>query len=404
MSNDRVKPTINDNHSDSDSLDQRIEALGLGARSQHLSRLLDLCGDPSASLMDFARLIRTDAALAGRLLKIANSVYYAQRGPVTNLDRACVLLGIERLKAFSLGFTLGQAAADRESEFSQRVWGESVFRACLAGELAREACPLFVTEAFIIGLMIDAGQGLMPKLLPGKYRPIAEASLPPAEVFEQELATLPFTHLDAIRSLSRLWKLPELLAEPVAHHHTTPPQDDPTAMGHLRRIAFVAGNTDCRGKLSPMETPPVFPARVEEILGLSTDRIAAAIRRAGTEYTAAATLFQGGCPSITDPADLCARVRHQLAQAIDHMLAHGGGASATVIERFLHDDVAIEVRRTSRNQWTAYLCDARGEHLAQVTFGLDSVRPRFISESLGLTPEEAPVVDQILAHLRARAA
>lgn len=392
MRNDRVKTTINEGQSDSDTLDQRIEALGLGARSQHLSRLLDLCGDPSASLMDFARLIRTDAVLAGRLLKIANSVYYAQRGPVTNLDRACVLLGIERLKAFSLGFTLGLAAADRESEFSQRVWGESVFRACLASELAREACPLFVTEAFIIGLMIDAGQGLMPKLLPGEYRPLAEANLPPAEVFEQELATLPFTHLDVIRSLSRLWKLPELLASPVAQHHTTPRQDDPTAMGHLRRIAFVAGNTDCRGQLSPMETPPVFPARVEEILGLSTDRIAAA------------TLFQGVCQSIPDPPELCARVRHQLAQAIEHMLAHGGGASATIIERFLHDDVAIEVRRNSKNEWTAYLCDARGDHLAQVTFGLDSVRPRFIAESLGLTCEEAPVVDQILAHLRARAA
>lgn len=397
-------PPVGTGRPEPHGLDQRIEKIGLGARSQHLNKLLDLCGDPSASLMDFARVIRTDSSLSGRLLRLANSAFYAQRGPVTNLDRACVLLGIERLKAFSLGFTLGQTVSDRESEFCQRLWGESVFRACLAGELAREACPLFVTEAFIIGLMIDAGQGLMPRLLPVEYQPLVEANLPPAEVFEQELTVLPFTHVDVIVSLGRLWKLPELLARPIAGHHTLPLEDNRTTLGYLGRIAYVVGQTDCRGRLSAEESLPLFPARCEEVIGLTPDRVAAAVQRVGSEYTAAVTLFQGVCQSVPDPSDLCSRVRRQLAQAIDGMLERGGGAPPAPIERFHHAGVVIEVRRGDSGEWTAYLCDARGDHLAQVAFRLDRATPGFIADSLGLAPEQATAADEILTLLRARAA
>ena len=67
------------------------------------ARILELIKDPSSSSNDFAQVIRADQALATRLLKTANSARFAQRGPVTTIDRAVTILGLGRVKTSSLG-------------------------------------------------------------------------------------------------------------------------------------------------------------------------------------------------------------------------------------------------------------------------------------------------------------
>src|SRR5205823_4861273 len=80
-----------------------------------------------------SEIIRADAALAGRVLRLANCAFFAQRQPITNLDRSCVLLGVDRLKSVALGFYLSRAAAgDPRQSLSRRIWGQSVYRACLS--------------------------------------------------------------------------------------------------------------------------------------------------------------------------------------------------------------------------------------------------------------------------------
>jgi HD-like signal output (HDOD) protein len=123
-------------------IDRRLTGLGLPTQPAVAARILALVANPDAGLKQYADVLRHDAALTGRLLRLANSAYFAQIKPVTTIERSCVLLGLERLKAVSLGFYLSRAAAtDPNHVLSRRVWTQSVLRACLAAEMARVTCP-----------------------------------------------------------------------------------------------------------------------------------------------------------------------------------------------------------------------------------------------------------------------
>src|SRR5205085_6937921 len=107
-----------------DRLDRQLDRIGLETQPRVAVRLLELVAREDSQLKDYNEAIRTDAALTGRLLRLANSAYFAQRAPVTKLERALVLLGIQRVKAVSLGFHLCRAAASAGARSVSRAgWG-----------------------------------------------------------------------------------------------------------------------------------------------------------------------------------------------------------------------------------------------------------------------------------------
>jgi HD-like signal output (HDOD) protein len=65
-----------------------------------LPKLMQAINDDETSRRDLARLIATDPALAGNLLRLANSPFYRVRPePVESLDRAVALLGLSGLRS-----------------------------------------------------------------------------------------------------------------------------------------------------------------------------------------------------------------------------------------------------------------------------------------------------------------
>ncbi|MFY7896411.1 MAG: HDOD domain-containing protein, partial [Phycisphaerales bacterium] len=85
-------------------LDRKLDGVGLNSQPEVAIKLLEISRNKNAQLADYAKLIRNDQAVSGRVLRLANSAFFAQRRPVTTIDRACVVLGTDRLKAVSLGF------------------------------------------------------------------------------------------------------------------------------------------------------------------------------------------------------------------------------------------------------------------------------------------------------------
>lgn len=65
-----------------------------------LPKLMQAMNDDETSRRELARIIATDPALAGNLLRLANSPFYRiQREPVESLDRAIALLGLEGMRS-----------------------------------------------------------------------------------------------------------------------------------------------------------------------------------------------------------------------------------------------------------------------------------------------------------------
>lgn len=332
------------------------------------SRIAMLAELGDASLTKFADAIKVDPGLCGRLLKLANSAYFSRGAAVTALDRACVLLGEQRVRAMALGFYISRAGADRQDEpLCREVWGQSVYRACLAASIASASVPTLTSEAFVVGLLLDVGIPLMPSLLGDRYRRLIARGVQPGVLFQVEFEQLPFTHVDVASVLMGKWKLPALLAEPVARHHE--PVDasaGPQGPGEwLRRIAHFTGELSLRADTPGAADDDGAARTAEALLGIPPRRFLDALSQSGAEYDAMMQLFCDVADKSVNIDELLRRVRAQLASALDAAL----GDFSFLAERaadgvFTFGRQTVEISVQPDGSVWAYLRGSHGERLA----------------------------------------
>lgn len=397
-------------------LGERLDRIGVESQPELVAKILELTGNPNAQLQDYARVIKTDPGLSGRLLKLSNSALFAQRRPVTSIDRACLLLGVERLKSISLGFHMSRAAAaackSGVKSLGREVWGQSVMRACIAAELARFSAPQHAAEAFVIGLMMDSGVPLMMRLVGDEYLAMYEQAGTPGRLYRREFETLSFTHVDVVAAMTRKWRLPELLARPIELHHTKPPEikrDEP--LFRLHRVAYVVGLIELgkiEGALDPetiltSQSPGI--ASAARIIGLQSNEVDAVVRRSVTEYGAAIDLFESIAGRLGDVDQLMEMVGMGLVNALDAAVEESVRTeSSRLPERFLVGGRAIEVARESDREAVAFLFDSRGQRLMVHRFPLRDTSADSLLSALGVAPEpgdDSRLVAEFLKRLAA---
>ena len=285
----------------------RLERLELPSPGPVVARILELTTDPTASISQYAAVLRSDPALSGRMLRLCNSVIFGQRNPVTNVDRACVLLGIDRIRSLALGFHLARTTTgDGSEEYSRTVWCQSVFRACLGGELARRLEPMVGAEGFVVGLMLDAGLPLMKRLLGPAFDELWQQRWSPPQHYEAELKYLPFTHQQVVAELCRMWQLPRLISDPISHHHYEP-SSMRTPEGVLARVAHYVGAMRLDPQGFPKSGEPMT-ALAMRLFPLSPDDLASVVRQACIEYEAVCSLFEDFADPLEEPVSLSERI------------------------------------------------------------------------------------------------
>jgi hypothetical protein len=305
----------------------------------------------------------------------------------------------------SLGFFLSRAAAsDPGQRVSRRVWGESVFRGCLAAELARELCPAYGPEAFIVGLLMDAGIPLAHKLIGAPYaKVLSKAGSSPLGLFEAESRTLPFTHVDVMTALTNRWRLPELLARPIHRHHAAPRAGGRDNIVHqLQRVAFYAGAVELGAEHTPQDASPDSEV-AERMLGLDRERLAEAVRRATSEYAAIYDVFRGVAEEIGGIDQMAASVHSQLITVTDRMILGQLSKAAPSSGYFEVCGHRLEVEVDQSGRAVAYLSDQTGRRLLSYAFKPGELSAHGVLEGLGLDPG-AGEADHLETYLRSIAA
>ncbi len=387
-----------------ETLGRRLESMGLRTQPGVAVRVLELASRPDASLTDYARVIRADASIVGRILKLANSAAFAQRQPVTSLDRACVLLGLERLKSIAVGFYLCRAASDPASNgFSGRVWGQSVYRACIAAETARLTLPDLVSEAFVIALIQDAGIQLMPALV-GRdvYADLQRDNPAPQTVFERECESLPFTHVDVITTLASRWQLPGILSGPMSRHHVPPlPGKGTGTPDRLHRIAYFAGSID----LSTTTGGPGCPAAAGNI-GITPEQAADLVQRATQEYRLTSAVFPGA-NTIENLESLAESVQVRLIAALDDAVESLARSSQNAPLDLVVSGQRIQICAAddAPGQGVLYILDDGGERVLSHAFTARQASAESLLRAVAVEPPaERSVLDQITTYLKRLAA
>jgi putative nucleotidyltransferase with HDIG domain len=197
-----------------------------------VARMLDLVDNPKTSTVTLARLIAQDQVLTARILKLANSSFYAFPRRIGTVQLALVVLGFDAVKEMALGLSvLGAFRDESKSEHFHiaRFWQHSVAVGAATRLLARKLGHRQVGEAFVAGLLHDIGKLVLNQYLPKEFATCLSAvnlqGKPPAEA---EMALFGTTHGEVGGWLAERWNLPLALVEAIRHHHfPTQSKDSP---------------------------------------------------------------------------------------------------------------------------------------------------------------------------------
>ena len=190
-------------------------------------RLLELLELPESTARELAEVIETEPALAVRILKLANSSFYGQRGRIASVNRATIVLGAKTVRSLAMAvwtYTLkAQMREADEMRLMMPVLQHGLATGVAAQMLAEKASRAQAEDAFMAGLLHDIGRIALVAELGMRYRddildPAVQASLP---LHDREAAVLGFDHRALGARLMVGWGLPGFLADVAERHHDT---------------------------------------------------------------------------------------------------------------------------------------------------------------------------------------
>lgn len=209
---------------------------------------------PNGSLDFVGRLIATDPVMTGKILQIANSVFFALPRQITNPAEAVLFLGAERVKTLILFAKLfSQFDNSRCPAFSSdQYWRHSMAVAAFASTIARvEGFAANLLEmAFTAGLLHDVGQLLMAANLFQEYdRVLADSRRPNGRIRDVELAAFGVSHGELGACLLASWGLPLPILDAVAWHDC--PSEAEDQLLSVLTVVHAAAAIDNERKLQP---------------------------------------------------------------------------------------------------------------------------------------------------------
>jgi HD-like signal output (HDOD) protein len=135
-------------------------------------KIKDAIQDPESTFQDFAEIIRSDAGLSSRLLRIVNSSFYGLSTSVDSVTHALNILGVDQLGDLALATVVMSKfnGVPKDLVNLDMFWKHNI--AC--GLMVKEIAVLFGetnTEKFyLMGLLHDIGSLVMYKEAPAISR------------------------------------------------------------------------------------------------------------------------------------------------------------------------------------------------------------------------------------------
>ena len=126
-------------------------------------RVRRVLSDPNTTLENVVRVVGSEPALAGRLLRIANSASLNTSGkPITDLRTAINRMGYNMVRSASMSFAMAQIRGNAKragvKHYLDSLWQHSTLVAAFAFVIARSCTKINADEAMLTGMMHGIGK------------------------------------------------------------------------------------------------------------------------------------------------------------------------------------------------------------------------------------------------------
>jgi len=193
-----------------------------------INKIIAVASDKQSTIEELSEAISYDPAMTSKLLKLANSIYYAQKAKVDTIKKAIIVIGFDEI----IGIALGMEILSTFSNISEAkldmnaLWMHSIGVATASKELAQRTYPELTSKIFIPALLHDIGKVIFSVYFTKEYTKLRQFALDnkkPLNFAENAIFKLNHATLSAL--LMKRWKFPQSILVPCRFHHN--PESSP---------------------------------------------------------------------------------------------------------------------------------------------------------------------------------
>jgi len=183
--------------------------------------ILELSRRENATLGEIARVVQTDPALSGRLIKLANTALHAVR-PVVSIQEAVVRQGMATVRHLALGFSLVDQYRDGVCEAFdyKEYWSHSLLMALCMQAPGTRVHVAAADELFVCGLLAQVGKLALATAYPEEYNAVllTRQADPAQALISLERSHLETDHVEMGITMMADWGMPRTFTEPLTHY------------------------------------------------------------------------------------------------------------------------------------------------------------------------------------------
>ena len=313
-------------------LEQRLKAqVDFPSPPQVATEIIALARDPDIEMAKVAAAVSRDPAMTAKILRIANSAFYAQRRPSQNLRQALVIIGLNAALTLALSFSLVssmRALRPAGIDFS-RFWRRVLLAATSARAFGEAAKIGHGEDIFLAAMLQDMGVLALDRAARDFYSKLPQPATH-ADWVAYEIAQLGKDHSYYTALMLRAWNLPDRLCKPVEASHSPQMFAATTEEGMFARCVAL-GSDLAEAVLSKdrASSVPALAQRAHRLLSMSHEHFNEVVARILSLIPETEALYETSILEADDAENLLAEARELLAVRNLHALQEVTSLQAT---------------------------------------------------------------------------
>lgn len=362
----------------SQDFENRLKAqVDFPSPSRIATQIIALARDPEIEMSKVAQAVGHDPAMTAKILRIANSAFYAQRRPSQNLRQALVVIGLNAALTLALSFSLvSSMRALRAAGIDYpRFWRRSLLAATAARAFSESAKLGQPEDIFLAGLLQDMGVLALDRASRDFYAKL-QPSNGHADWVAYETQLLGKDHAAYTALLLRSWNLPDRICAAVEHSHIPQVLSNNSEEGKYARCVAL-GSDLAEAVFAPDRTRAVgaLAQRAHTLLGMSHELFNEVVTRILKLIPETEELYETSILQSDDAENLLAEARELLAVRNLHALQEVSALQATTSVLLTRTEEAEDMGRRDtltgalNRAWLDRMLDR--EFTQAVVFGRD---------------------------------
>jgi diguanylate cyclase (GGDEF)-like protein len=345
--------------------------------SKVATEIIALARDPDIEMAKVAQAVGRDPAMTAKILRIANSAFYAQRRPSQNLRQALVIIGLNAALTLALSFSLvsSMRALKAAGIDYPRFWRRSLLAATAARAFGEESKVGQSEDIFLAALLQDMAVLAIDRASRDFYSKLKQPATH-SDWTAYEIQHLGRDHAPYSAMLLKTWNLPDRICRAVEYSHEPQTLSAATEEGKFARCVAL-GSDLAEAVLAPDRGSAVgdLAKRTHSLLGMSHEVFNEVVTRILALIPETEALYE---TSIMDPdgaENLLAEARELLAVRNLHALQEVSTLQATTSVLLTRTEEAEDSSRRDpltgvlNRPWLDRLLDR--EFTQAVVFGRD---------------------------------